>query len=49
MIAAAGIVLEALKYARWATDEHMKSHQENVDSRTKYGGIEIPGRSDRNE
>ncbi|EFP07220.1 hypothetical protein CRE_13482 [Caenorhabditis remanei] len=49
VIAAAGIVLEALKYARWATEEHMKSHQENMDSRTKYGGIEIPGRSDRND
>lgn len=44
VIAAAGIVLEALKYARWATNKQMKSHEENVGSKTKYGGIEIPER-----
>lgn len=47
VVAAAGILLEALKYARWATEERMKIDQENVDSKTKYGGIKIPGKSEK--
>ncbi|ULT94279.1 hypothetical protein L5515_010778 [Caenorhabditis briggsae] len=36
VIAAAGICLEALKYARWATGEHIKSHQENLDLKLNF-------------
>ncbi|CAL2039840.1 unnamed protein product [Caenorhabditis brenneri] len=36
VIAAAGIILEALKYGRWATEQHMKRHQEDVNSRANF-------------